>query len=94
MIYPFLWQCIVGFIDPSSSESPGWPLRNLLYLITYTFKVSNIKVLCYRRNDSFILNVNLPAQSSYTGNIYIYIYIRVYQKLLIQGRNKICGVGT
>ncbi|GAA5798153.1 hypothetical protein HPULCUR_003553 [Helicostylum pulchrum] len=56
---------IVGFIDPSSSESAGWPLRNLLYLINHTFKVSNIKVLCYRQKDSFILNVNLPTQSSY-----------------------------
>lgn len=39
----------VGFIDPSPlSSTPGWPLRNLLTLLAIRFKVTRIRVLCWR----------------------------------------------
>lgn len=39
----------VAFADPSTyAEGPGWPLRNLLVLIRQRFRMSKVKVLCYR----------------------------------------------
>ncbi|KJZ73174.1 Ubiquitin-like modifier-activating enzyme atg-7 [Hirsutella minnesotensis 3608] len=39
----------VAFVDPSTyPEGPGWPLRNLLVLIRQRFRLSKIKILCYR----------------------------------------------
>lgn len=39
----------VAFVDPSTyPEGPGWPLRNLLVLIRQRFRVSKVKILCYR----------------------------------------------
>ncbi|KAG0294117.1 Autophagy protein 7 [Dissophora globulifera] len=42
-------EIIVGFADPSSLDShPGWPLRNLLAMILHQWKITNVRVLCYR----------------------------------------------
>ncbi|KAI1439263.1 hypothetical protein GGR50DRAFT_12753 [Xylaria sp. CBS 124048] len=39
----------VAFVDPSTySDSPGWPLRNLLMLVRQRYKLSEVQVLCYR----------------------------------------------
>jgi ubiquitin-like modifier-activating enzyme ATG7 len=39
----------VGFIDPSVHETmPGWPLRNLLTLLSIRFKVHQIRILCWK----------------------------------------------
>ncbi|POR34691.1 Ubiquitin-like modifier-activating enzyme atg7 [Tolypocladium paradoxum] len=39
----------VAFADPSTYlEGPGWPLRNLLVLIRQRFRLSKVKILCYR----------------------------------------------
>ncbi|KAK2603676.1 Autophagy protein 7 [Conoideocrella luteorostrata] len=39
----------VAFVDPSTyAEGPGWPLRNLLILIRQRFRLSKVKILCYR----------------------------------------------
>lgn len=39
----------VCFADPSThAEGPSWPLRNLLVLIRQRFKISKVKILCYR----------------------------------------------
>ncbi|KAG0077478.1 Autophagy protein 7 [Podila epicladia] len=42
-------QIIVGFADPSSLDShPGWPLRNLLALLHFRWKRTNVRVFCLR----------------------------------------------
>ncbi|GJJ75972.1 ubiquitin-like modifier-activating enzyme ATG7 [Entomortierella parvispora] len=42
-------QITVGFADPSSLDhNPGWPLRNLLALIQYQWKVTKARILCFR----------------------------------------------
>ncbi|KAG2204980.1 hypothetical protein INT47_002604 [Mucor saturninus] len=56
---------IVGFVDPSSTDTPGWPLRNLLYLLNNAFHVTKIKILSYRKQNSLLFQVSLPAGSSY-----------------------------
>lgn len=39
----------VAFVDPSTyAEGPGWPLRNLLVLIRQRFKLTKVKILCFR----------------------------------------------
>ncbi|CAM1500804.1 Fc.00g099660.m01.CDS01 [Cosmosporella sp. VM-42] len=39
----------VAFVDPSTHpEGPGWPLRNYLILIRQRFRLSKVKILCYR----------------------------------------------
>ncbi|KAG6104513.1 Autophagy protein 7 [Claviceps sp. LM219 group G6] len=39
----------VAFVDPSThADGPGWPLRNLLVLVRQRFRLSKIKILCYR----------------------------------------------
>ncbi|PWN35749.1 E1-like protein-activating [Meira miltonrushii] len=39
----------IGFIDPSAlSDTPGWPLRNLLSLLSIRFDVQKIRVVCWR----------------------------------------------
>jgi ubiquitin-like modifier-activating enzyme ATG7 len=60
---------MVGFIDPSSNDAPGWPLRNLLYLLNKAFGIKKIKILCYRgtKVSSFVLETELPESSSYHG---------------------------
>lgn len=63
---------MVGFVDPSSlNDTPGWPLRNLLYLLNKAFQVKKIKILCYRgtKISSLILETELPETSSYQGNV-------------------------
>ncbi|KAK9765622.1 Autophagy protein 7, variant 2 [Basidiobolus ranarum] len=59
-----------GFADPSSLPSnPGWPLRNYLALIQHTFKLKEVKVVCYReiigKRDilhSKVLHISMHAQ--------------------------------
>ncbi|GAO19463.1 hypothetical protein UVI_02064170 [Ustilaginoidea virens] len=42
-------DCYVAFVDPSTyADGPGWPLRNLLVLIRQRFRLSRVKILCYR----------------------------------------------
>ncbi|KAI9320180.1 E1-like protein-activating enzyme Gsa7p/Apg7p [Dichotomocladium elegans] len=61
---------LVGFADPSSTEFPGWPLRNLLALLYHHYRIRKIQVLCYRETpgkgiaDSRILNAELPSSSN------------------------------
>ena len=39
----------VAFVDPSNySESPSWPLRNLLILIKQRYRLNKVQILCYR----------------------------------------------
>lgn len=39
----------VAFVDPSNySDSPSWPLRNLLVLIRHRYRLKNVQILCYR----------------------------------------------
>jgi ubiquitin-like modifier-activating enzyme ATG7 len=39
----------VAFVDPSNySESPSWPLRNLLVLIRHRYRLNKVRILCYR----------------------------------------------
>ncbi|CEJ91662.1 Putative E1-like activating enzyme [[Torrubiella] hemipterigena] len=39
----------VSLVDSSTHpEGPSWPLRNLLVLIRHRFKLSKVKILCYR----------------------------------------------
>ncbi|KAI8647244.1 putative autophagy ubiquitin-activating enzyme ApgG [Parasitella parasitica] len=64
-------DCIIGFIDPATSaDGPGWPLRNLLYLVYTVFKLQKVSVLCWRPHQidsSFIIEVQLPETASYDG---------------------------
>ncbi|KAF5008836.1 hypothetical protein FDECE_4915 [Fusarium decemcellulare] len=39
----------VAFVDPSTySDVPGWPLRNLLVLVRQRYRLTKVKVICYR----------------------------------------------
>ncbi|KAF9173583.1 Autophagy protein 7 [Mortierella sp. AD011] len=68
-------QIIVGFADPSSLDSnPGWPLRNLLALIQYQWKITKVRVLCFREvpgrqdiNASKIFTAQVPSYVPVTG---------------------------
>jgi len=60
-------EVIVGFHDPSSIRShPGWPLRNMLALLSKKFSVTKATVICYRQKkgniaDSIVIGVSLPS---------------------------------
>ncbi|KAF9907923.1 Autophagy protein 7 [Lobosporangium transversale] len=62
-------QIVVGFADPSSLDSnPGWPLRNFLTLLYYQWRVSKVRVLCFREvpgkqdiSASKIFTVEVPS---------------------------------
>ncbi|CAO3653968.1 unnamed protein product [Mucor fragilis] len=62
-------DCIIGFVDPATStDAPGWPLRNLLYLVFKSFNIRTVSVLCWRQQQpdtSFIIKVELPETASY-----------------------------
>ncbi|CEP09205.1 hypothetical protein [Parasitella parasitica] len=64
-------DCIIGFIDPATSaDSPGWPLRNLLYLVYTVFKLRKLSIICWRPHQidsSFMIQVQLPETASYDG---------------------------
>uniref|UniRef100_A0A1B6E024 Ubiquitin-like modifier-activating enzyme Atg7 N-terminal domain-containing protein n=2 Tax=Clastoptera arizonana TaxID=38151 RepID=A0A1B6E024_9HEMI len=50
----------IGFVDPNSEElNPGWPLRNLLYLLAHycpeSMFGSEIEVICLRKLESSIV---------------------------------------
>ncbi|KAI8143271.1 hypothetical protein BJV82DRAFT_106967 [Fennellomyces sp. T-0311] len=63
----------IGFADPSSSETPGWPLRNLLALLHEKHGIRKLKVLCYRESPgkatstdaSRLLVAELPPSARY-----------------------------
>lgn len=39
----------VSFVDPSTyDEAPAWPVRNLLALARYRYKLRKVQILCYR----------------------------------------------
>lgn len=39
----------VSFVDPSTyAESPAWPIRNLLLLVRYRYKLRSVQIMCYR----------------------------------------------
>ncbi|KAF9582384.1 Autophagy protein 7 [Lunasporangiospora selenospora] len=67
-------QITLGFADPSSLDNnPGWPLRNLLALVQHHWKISNIRVLCFREvpgkqdiSASKILTASLSSNVSAT----------------------------
>ncbi|CAD6884834.1 unnamed protein product [Tilletia controversa] len=42
----------VAFVDPSANPSiPGWPLRNLLAFLALRFRVSRVRVLCWKEDS-------------------------------------------
>lgn len=61
----------MGFIDPSADiHAPGWPLRNLLYLLNKSFHVNKVRILSYRQGakvPSTLFHTELPNSASYTG---------------------------
>jgi ubiquitin-like modifier-activating enzyme ATG7 len=76
LTYLLFLQVIVGFADPSSLDShPGWPLRNLLALVHYRWKVSKVRVLCFREvpgkqdiTASKLFTAEVPSYVPTTGN--------------------------
>ncbi|GAM17552.1 hypothetical protein SAMD00019534_007270, partial [Acytostelium subglobosum LB1] len=60
---------IVGFCDPCNlASNPGWPLRNLLYMLAVRHNVKEVTVVCLRDtkssiDTSIVLTVSLPEQS-------------------------------
>ncbi|KAG0246054.1 ubiquitin-like conjugating enzyme [Mortierella sp. GBAus27b] len=64
-------QVIVGFADPSSLDShPGWPLRNLLALVHYRWKVSKVRVLCFREVPG---KQDITASKLFTAEVPSYV---------------------
>ncbi|KAK3807476.1 MAG: hypothetical protein JOS17DRAFT_766614 [Linnemannia elongata] len=64
-------QVIVGFADPSSLDSnPGWPLRNLLALLQYRWKVTRVRVLCFRE---VLGKQDISASKLFTAQLPSYI---------------------
>lgn len=60
----------MGFIDPSADiHAPGWPLRNLLYLLNNSFGVNKVRILSYRQGKvpSTLFHTELPNSASYKG---------------------------
>jgi len=64
-----------GFMDPSSlPNNPGWPLRNLLYLMHRRWSLTKASIICYRDQPnidseaqpsaSVIIDVELPPPAS------------------------------
>jgi ubiquitin-like modifier-activating enzyme ATG7 len=55
---------IVGFMDSSAREDAvGWPLRNMLRLLKYQFNLSDVSVLCFRHEKSFIIDLGLSENN-------------------------------
>eukprot|EP00294_Goniomonas_avonlea_P013408 CAMPEP_0114553282 /NCGR_PEP_ID=MMETSP0114-20121206/7570_1 /TAXON_ID=31324 /ORGANISM="Goniomonas sp, Strain m" /LENGTH=656 /DNA_ID=CAMNT_0001738205 /DNA_START=8 /DNA_END=1978 /DNA_ORIENTATION=+ len=53
----------LAIADPSSlSAHPGWPLRSLLFLAAYRWKLSEVAVICYRGANSIVLRCRLGPQ--------------------------------
>ncbi|KXX79314.1 Ubiquitin-like modifier-activating enzyme atg7 [Madurella mycetomatis] len=43
----------VAFVDPSNySDSPSWPLRNLLVLVRQRYRMNKVKILCFRDSQA------------------------------------------
>lgn len=50
----FYWQILFGFYDPCHlPNNPGWPLRNLLALISARWNLKSVQFFCYRENRGF-----------------------------------------
>lgn len=56
----------IGFIDPSAlSNTPGWPLRNLLSLLSVRFNVQRIRAVCWRNEvESGLYDKSIVAELS------------------------------
>lgn len=66
-------KIIFAFFDPCSSDDfPGWPLRNYLYLISYTWgdRLSEVDIICFKDRmksgvrsiaHSLILTLKIPS---------------------------------
>ncbi|KAF9111549.1 Autophagy protein 7 [Mortierella sp. AM989] len=71
----FFVGCDESFADPSSLDNnPGWPLRNLLALAQYQWKITKIRVLCFREipgkqdiNASKIFTAQVPSHVPITA---------------------------
>ncbi|KAF9118329.1 Autophagy protein 7 [Mortierella sp. 14UC] len=71
-------QVIVGFADPSSLDSnPGWPLRNLLALLQYRWKVTKVRVLCFRE---VLGKQDISASKLFTAQIPSYVPVTACPK--------------
>ncbi|SAM04586.1 hypothetical protein [Absidia glauca] len=62
----------LGFADPSSASTPGWPLRNLLAWAHHHFKARSFRIVCYRESpsqldavDSILLHAELPLDATF-----------------------------
>lgn len=61
----------VCFVDPSTyAEAASWPLRNLLALVRYRYKLRSVQILCYRdihpnRHEarSIVVKYTLPSSA-------------------------------
>ena len=57
----------LAFLDSSNArENPGWPLRNILVLLKQSFGISEIEVVCIRKDiqESIVISVTLPSNYS------------------------------
>ncbi|KAI1317857.1 Autophagy protein 7 [Mortierella claussenii] len=71
-------QIIVGFADPSSLDShPGWPLRNLLTLINHQWKVTKVRVLCFREVPG---KQDISASKLFTAQVPTFVPLTVCPK--------------
>lgn len=81
----------LGFADPSSSMTPGWPLRNILAWAYHKFKSHSFQVVCYRESpsksnalDSIVIHTELPLDATFLQQNQIngkYIYMKEKKKL-------------
>lgn len=62
---------VIQFYDNSCKRNvPGWPLRQLLVILSYKFPGSVYKIYCKRfENDSFSMTVKLPNTFSTTSGL-------------------------
>lgn len=57
----------LALLDSSNTrENPGWPLRNMLVLLKQSFGISEIDIVCIRKDirQSIVISVNLPSNYS------------------------------
>ena len=56
---------ILAFVDPSSSDHPGWVLRNVLYYINVKFNVNSLNVVAIRDSHSLYGQVYKDTHTKY-----------------------------
>lgn len=66
-----------GFLDPSSSSSPGWPLRNFLVLIRKRFQLQEFRIICFRENS---LIFTITINGNFLFQLYLMDQIIIFQK--------------